>query len=187
MPVGKKLRFDVFRRDLFTCQYCGRTPPAVVLEIDHFVPSSAGGSDEADNLLTACFDCNRGKSNTDLKQIPPSLQAVMEEKRERATQLEAYNHFLLGIRERENATISELGRYWYNTMRGRKDLYTFGPARVGSVRTFLKHLPVAEIKEAMDIARARMLAQRADDGKAWRYFCGVCWRKIKDEHPGATR
>jgi 5-methylcytosine-specific restriction endonuclease McrA len=33
--VGQKLRFEVFKRDGFTCQYCGCSAPNSVLEIDH--------------------------------------------------------------------------------------------------------------------------------------------------------
>jgi 5-methylcytosine-specific restriction endonuclease McrA len=59
IPVSKKTRFDVFKRDFFTCQYCGLTPPAAVLEIDHIHPVSKGGKNGIDNLITSCFDCNR--------------------------------------------------------------------------------------------------------------------------------
>jgi DnaD/phage-associated family protein len=60
--ISKSLRFDVFQRDGHTCQYCGRKPPDVELEIDHLLPVAEGGTDEFDNLVTSCFDCNRGKS-----------------------------------------------------------------------------------------------------------------------------
>jgi len=61
-----RLRFRVFRRDSFRCQYCGRSPrkdPRVVLEIDHIRPKSAGGSDDIANLTTSCSACNRGKGD----------------------------------------------------------------------------------------------------------------------------
>lgn len=61
MAVG--LRFDVFSRDGFRCRYCGRGPTqGVLLEADHVVPRAVGGPDVLDNLVTACWDCNRGKS-----------------------------------------------------------------------------------------------------------------------------
>ncbi len=41
-----KVRFEVLARDKFTCQYCGRKAPDVVLEIDHFYPRSKGGASE---------------------------------------------------------------------------------------------------------------------------------------------
>jgi hypothetical protein len=64
IPQG--VRFDVLRRDEFTCQYCGRTSPSVILEIDHVVPVASGGTDNQENLITACFDCNRGKGVKDV-------------------------------------------------------------------------------------------------------------------------
>ena len=57
--ITKAVRFDVFKRDRFTCQYCGRS--GVELEIDHIVPLARGGTDDVKNLITACKDCNRGK------------------------------------------------------------------------------------------------------------------------------
>lgn len=65
-PIPKKIRFEVFKRDRFTCQYCGRMSPDVVLEVDHIKPVAEGGEDEIFNLITACRDCNRGKGKTPL-------------------------------------------------------------------------------------------------------------------------
>lgn len=59
--VWKRLRDFAFRRDDYTCRYCGAR--AVRLECDHVVPVSRGGSHELTNLVTACFSCNRSKRN----------------------------------------------------------------------------------------------------------------------------
>jgi hypothetical protein len=59
--LTKKIRFEVFKRDSFKCQYCGKSSPDVILEVDHIVPVAEGGGNEMINLITACFDCNRGK------------------------------------------------------------------------------------------------------------------------------
>lgn len=56
------MRWDVYNRDNFTCQYCGKGAHQNLLELDHIVPLSQGGRDHRDNLITACFECNRGKS-----------------------------------------------------------------------------------------------------------------------------
>jgi HNH endonuclease len=61
MSLTVKKRFQVLRRFKFKCVYCGRTPPEVALEVDHRVPRGANGSDDDDNLVAACRDCNRGK------------------------------------------------------------------------------------------------------------------------------
>jgi hypothetical protein len=55
------LRFEIFRRDSFTCVYCGSSGLGVKLTVDHKVPFSKGGSNEPGNLVTACWQCNIGK------------------------------------------------------------------------------------------------------------------------------
>lgn len=61
--VTPKIRFEVLKRDNFTCQYCGAHGEGVVLEVDHIIPISKGGTSDMGNLSTACFDCNRGKGS----------------------------------------------------------------------------------------------------------------------------
>ena len=61
--VTPKIRFEVLKRDNFTCQYCGAHGEGVVLEVDHIIPISKGGTSDMGNLITACFDCNRGKGS----------------------------------------------------------------------------------------------------------------------------
>lgn len=61
--TSKRLRFEVLKRDNFKCQYCGRTKDETKLELDHKIPRSRGGENTLNNLITACIDCNRGKSN----------------------------------------------------------------------------------------------------------------------------
>lgn len=61
-PSGQEwvtLRGEIFKRDDFTCQYCGERGER--LECDHVVPVSRGGASDPDNLTTACFACNRSK------------------------------------------------------------------------------------------------------------------------------
>lgn len=61
---GTRLRFRVLLRDNFTCQYCGRTTKdGIKLEADHKIAYSKGGETVLDNLTTACWTCNSGKSN----------------------------------------------------------------------------------------------------------------------------
>lgn len=71
MAVGKRLRFEVMRRDNHSCQYCGRSAPDVELQVDHVVPVTLGGTDHPSNLKTACRDCNSGKASVphDVKPV----------------------------------------------------------------------------------------------------------------------
>lgn len=179
MAVSKRRRFECFKRDGFTCQYCGQKPPAVVLNCDHIVPSSKGGGDELYNLVTSCFPCNAGKSDVSLNQIPESLHDSIEREKERRAQVKAYNTFLMKARRQDEEIIETLGRHWYNQFEKEKDAYVFGPSRVASIKTFLKRLAPVEIMEAMEIAHAKIVAWRSHDNSAWKYFCGICWKTIK--------
>jgi hypothetical protein len=77
MAVSKRLRFEIFRRDIYTCHYCGASAPDVVLTVDHILPKTLGGTDLPDNLVTACTECNSGKSSTQ-----PDRNLVSEVRRE---------------------------------------------------------------------------------------------------------
>ena len=62
-PVGKKLRFEILKRDEFKCRYCGRSQAdGATIHVDHVIPVATGGRNDPENLVTACADCNLGKS-----------------------------------------------------------------------------------------------------------------------------
>ena len=64
-------RFTVLERDGFKCRYCGKgAKQDVVLNVDHINPKSLGGSDEIDNLITACNECNSGKGAKLISNLP---------------------------------------------------------------------------------------------------------------------
>ena len=86
-PIGKKMRFEVFKRDRFTCQYCGESAPDVVLHVDHIDPVNNGGKNEIVNLVTSCEGCNLGKGKRLLDdrkavEIQREQLAAIEERRE---------------------------------------------------------------------------------------------------------
>lgn len=56
-------RFNVFLRDGFRCQYCGRRMPTHDLTFDHVIPRSRGGRTTWENVVTACGPCNLRKAN----------------------------------------------------------------------------------------------------------------------------
>ena len=65
-PIKKSVRFEVFKRDNFTCQYCGGKAPDVVLHVDHINPVAGGGDNDIMNLVTSCEPCNLGKGAREL-------------------------------------------------------------------------------------------------------------------------
>lgn len=89
MGLSKALRFDIFKRDRFTCQYCGRRPPDVILEVDHVLATSQGGDSDPSNLISSCFDCNRGKRDKrlDVTLMPQNLDLEYLEAEQRLSEL----------------------------------------------------------------------------------------------------
>lgn len=78
--ISSGRRFRTLKRDGFRCKYCGRNESDnIKLEVDHIIPKSSGGTDEMENLITSCQECNNGKSNIDIFntiKITPEKQKI---------------------------------------------------------------------------------------------------------------
>ena len=88
--LSKKIRFEVFKRDKFTCQYCGQKAPDIILHVDHIDPVARGGDNDIINLITSCFDCNSGKRDRKLDDntIVEKQRRQLELLQERREQIE---------------------------------------------------------------------------------------------------
>lgn len=170
--IGKKLRFEVFKRDGFICQYCGRNPNQVELQCDHINPVALGGDNDIDNLITACIDCNLGKGATPLTSRPKSLAERAAEIAEREEQIAAYGAIMEAKRERLEDEM------WRVATALRSDAEAGYPkAKIQSIKTFLARLGVHDVLEAAELASGRYPYSEA---RAFKYFCGICWNKIRD-------
>ena len=171
VALSKKQRFNVFKRDCFACQYCGATPPGTVLEVDHIHPVSQGGKNVIDNLITACFDCNRGKGAGLLSSVPESVADRALIVAEKMEQLKAYEKLLKSKQKAEENAIDEIQDVFQVEFPNR----SFQPKFRESVRDFLQQLPAIELAGYMRKAAGKCVT--ADD--AAKYFCGICWNVIK--------
>lgn len=170
VPLSKRTRFEVFKRDGFCCQYCGAHPPGVVLECDHIVPVAEGGQNDMDNLITACFDCNRGKSDVSLQVVPQSLTEKASEVAEREEQLRGYSQVMESKRQRlEDETWKVLGLLYPGQDSVPRDSFN-------STRSFIEKLGFHSVYEAAEIA----LAGPCYGKRIFRYFCGVCWNRVRE-------
>ena len=59
--MGAEVREFLLHRHGHTCAYCAGGTGDPVLEIEHVVPRSRGGSNRIDNLVIACRTCNNDK------------------------------------------------------------------------------------------------------------------------------
>jgi 5-methylcytosine-specific restriction endonuclease McrA len=75
----KLTNFNLFKRDNYTCQYCGRKVTELgsgeTLTRDHVYPRDKGGKDRWDNVTTACSSCNLTKGNRLLKEVGFTLRS----------------------------------------------------------------------------------------------------------------
>ena len=172
MAIGKKVRFDVFKRDGFACQYCGRNPPSVVLEVDHIQPVSGGGSDHKDNLITACFDCNRGKGAERLTTIPATVAEKAEIIAEKIAQAKAYERLRKRQAKLMDAQIDEVEAIFKAVFNGSGFSCQFRQ----SVGKFIDRLGIEKVIFAFSKASAKI--NKAE--KACQYACGICWNMIKE-------
>ncbi|NLS95270.1 MAG: HNH endonuclease [Planctomycetaceae bacterium] len=67
-------RRNIFKRDRFTCQYCGDQPGSEELTLDHVVPRAQGGESRWDNCVLACMECNRRKADRTPEQAGMRLK-----------------------------------------------------------------------------------------------------------------
>ena len=171
--LSKKVRFEVFKRDGFICYYCGKRPPESVLEVDHMVPVSKGGSNALDNLITSCFDCNRGKSNTNLDNIPPKLYEDIKLKKEKESQLLEYREYIENKKNRIKKDIDRIDSIYSKAFN--EEWVLSDNFREKTVKRFIAMLPLHEVESAMKIACEKIYY---DEQKALKYFCGVCWGKF---------
>lgn len=72
-------RRNIYSRDGYTCQYCGKKLPASLLNIDHVIPKSKGGKNTWKNLVCSCLKCNNHKANNLLKEVGMKLIKIPRE------------------------------------------------------------------------------------------------------------
>jgi 5-methylcytosine-specific restriction endonuclease McrA len=96
-------RREVFRRDNYTCQYCGRH--ATNLTVDHVVPKILGGPHTWTNVVTACPSCNHRKGARPLKETQLTLLQTPKEPPANA-------HYLFGRHLAENNEWEQFIQGW---------------------------------------------------------------------------
>jgi hypothetical protein len=183
MAIGKGLRFDIFARDGFVCQYCGQRPPDVVLELDHIHPRSKDGTDDPINLITSCFDCNRGKSAKIISQVAPRPDAdlMLLKAQQEMAEVQRY----LEVRKERDSAIKTLCNsfdgMWieYLTVNHRPSLTCF----IG----WLERFGPEELEQAIRIAAKQVDYGRFGNLESWtscdnlaRYISGILRKRGQD-------
>lgn len=176
MAVSKRLRFEIFRRDGFACRYCGGKAEDSELHVDHVVPESLGGGDEASNLVTACADCNRGKAAISPDQ--EMVDNVAEDSVRWARAMQEAADIANAEQERVDQYAGELAGAWleWRTDEGRGDPFDLPNNWKQTADQFYSAgLSIADVTRLIEVTMIKpRLSQK------WRYFCGCCWRTIRE-------
>lgn len=173
--ISKKLRFEVFKRDSFTCQYCGKEAPNVVLEADHIEPVSKGGTNTITNLITACFDCNRGKSDKKLteSQTVKAQKKELDKLNQRKEQLEMMAKWqmeLIDIEKQEAEKIIEIINKRFN-----KD-FSISDQNINEFSKIINKYGFSEALEGTIIA-----IEKYGDSTNFKSITGICHTKKSDK------
>lgn len=175
MAISKRLRYEILRRDQNTCNYCGGKAPDVTLTVDHVLPVTLGGSDDANNLVAACKDCNAGKTSSS-----PDAPLVAQVD-ERAATYAAALHSVIEKRAAKFAADSEHLAWFDRTWNAWTDPEGHTIDRDGSWRNSVTRFMGAGLSRdfighAVEIALGSRRIRNVD---GWRYFCGICHKEIK--------
>lgn len=155
--ITKKLRFEIFKRDSFTCQYCGQSAPDVILNVDHINPVSKGGENDILNLITSCFSCNSGKKhrllsdNTVLKKQLTQLEEL-NEKRNQLDMLIKWREELSNIKNDElDYAISQIEKNIPD--------YTVSDSYKKRINNIIKKYGLNLLLKAIDVSNDRYLGE----------------------------
>ena len=176
-PLSKAVRFDVFKRDKFICQYCGRSAPEVILEVDHIKPVSKGGSNDMMNLVTSCSDCNRGKSARELHDdsAVKVQKKQLDEMQERREQLE----MMLKWREELQKEL-EVEANAVNVLFENNTKWGLSETGIGNVKKLIKRFGFDEVYDSAEIAIDRYyIGTESSWNNAFRKIGGICYNRKK--------
>lgn len=185
MAVSKRLRYEILRRDNHTCRYCGATAPDVPLRIDHVTPVTLGGADTPDNLVTACQDCNSGKSSSspdanhvaNVSDDALRWATAMEQAAENLRQEQAPKT------EYRDAFLAEWSRWHVGTDE------TKNVPLPNDWKQSVEAFRVAGIPGWMwaDIVDRSMGNTKVANDAKFKYCAGIAWRRVDELHQEARR
>lgn len=161
--LSKKTRFEVFKRDKFTCQYCGKSAPDVILQVDHITPVAGGGGNEIVNLVTSCQNCNAGKSDRLLsdESTLAKQKAQLGLLQERREQLEMMVEWQRGLAHIEDEIISSVINFWQE-----RTGYGLTDEAVQDLAKLVRRFGVGTVLAAIRIACGQYL-EYSDSGVVW--------------------
>ena len=159
--MSKKLRFEVFKRDSFTCQYCGSQSPDVILHVDHIKPVAKGGANDLLNLITSCVDCNLGKGAREISDDTEvkKQKAQLLELNDRRLQFEELVRWREGIKDIDDEILDKTSVYWSAAAHQ----YELNESGLKSLATYIKKFGYVIVCDAIDTSTDTYLRYEDDE------------------------
>ena len=181
--IPNKLRFEVFKRDSFTCQYCGQSAPNVVLEVDHLLPVSKGGDNDILNLITSCWTCNNGKSNillTDNTMLEKQ-KAQLDELNEKRLQLEMMIEWRESLNNLDDDIAQKIADYF-----GGQANCDVNETGLKKIKQWTKKFTYQQILEAVELSVNQYVKKGTNDetNKAFDMVPRICAAKKRQTETG---
>lgn len=166
--IPKSIRFEVLKRDSFSCQYCGTSAPNAVLHVDHIQPVSKGGDNDIMNLVTACSDCNLGKSNIELddKSSINKKKRQLDEINARREQIEMMMKWQAELRNLDSLVLDSIIELINNQMSGSE----VGGHGIKSIKKWVKKYDYNTLCESIEAAADQYL-EIGEDGEHTKDSC----------------
>lgn len=192
--IRKSVRFEVFKRDAFTCQYCGAKAPDAVLQVDHINPVANGGTDDILNLITSCQDCNYGKSDRTLSDdsVVQKCRVQAENLQARRQQVELISQWHVGLADIDSEAVDALEAFWLRAV-GADDGTSLTDGARGDLKRLAKRCGHEIVCKAITAAAGKLLmageagdfVARDEAFNSIGRICGVM--KAAEKDPGIER
>lgn len=165
IQVDARTRWEIFERDKFTCRWCFATGEGVVLELDHITPVVNGGTNDFNNLVTACHTCNAGKGGWEPAYMPAHLQKQVNTVDESKVMEEGFIDYLQDMFSRAVTPI------------------VFNAKQRADLKQFRKFVEAGQMEWAIYATQVRMKRDPIYDPlhDPWKYLCRVLY-DLKDKN-----
>ena len=177
--ISQKIRFEIFKRDKFTCQYCGEEAPKVILNIDHINPVKNGGDNNITNLITSCFDCNSGKRARLLNDdhIVKKQKKSLNELQERRNQIEMIAQWREDLLDVNDLKINKLCAF---ILKGWNYELDFEQER--KLQTITNKFKLNIVYDAVEVAFDHYSDTPWEDAKGYAFskIGGICYNMTND-------
>jgi hypothetical protein len=142
-----------------------------------------GGADQPGNLVTACEDCNSGKSSAS-----PDASLIEDVTNDALRWSKAMEHAAAEARASRSSDAHFVNQFIDETVRifrSDEQRYEIPDPSTITVRSLITFRDCGLDMDDLLHAITKAMSRGLPDHQSWKYFCGICWRAIEDRQERA--